>query len=42
MKDKLIKNRFIIYKFKLDRNKSKDEYKHRVILFHKRGDILDN
>ena len=42
MKDKLIRNRFIIYRFRLDKNKSKDEYKSRSILSYERGEIIDN
>ena len=42
MKDKLIKNRFMIYRFKLYTNKSKEEYKHRSILSYERGEIVDN
>jgi len=42
MKDKLIKNKFMIYRFKLYRNKSKEEYKHRSILSYERGEIVDN
>ena len=42
MKDKLIENRFIIYRFKLYRNKSKYEYKQKSILSYERGEIVDN